>query len=80
MLVGLFVGGLVDGQRLLAIGVGAAALFIGVAMLAARRSVPPLAAVLGWPADARRGGRRRHGSRAPTRCATPAAPPRRRPR
>ena len=44
----------VDGQRLLSIGVGAAALFIGVAMLAPTL-VPPLARVLGWPA-ARLGG------------------------
>ena len=49
MLVGLFVGGLSTGTRLLAIGVGAAALFVGVAMLA-KTLVPPLASVLGWPA------------------------------
>jgi putative ABC transport system permease protein len=49
MLVGLFVGGLSTTQRLLAIGVGAAAVFLGVAMLA-KTLVPPLARVLGWPA------------------------------
>ena len=49
MLVGLFVGSLSSTQRLLAIGVGAAALFVGVAMLA-KTLVPPLASVLGWPA------------------------------
>ena len=54
MLVGLFVGGLSTTQRLLALGVGAAAVFIGVAMLA-KTLVPPLARVLGWPAT-RMGG------------------------
>jgi putative ABC transport system permease protein len=49
MLIGLFVGGLSTTQRLLAIGLGAAAVFIGVAMLA-KTLVPPLARVLGWPA------------------------------
>ncbi len=49
MLVGLFVGGLSTTNRLLAIGVGAAAVFLGVAMLA-KTLVPPLARVLGWPA------------------------------
>ena len=54
MLVGLFVSGLSTGQRLLAIGIGAAALFVGVAMLGPKL-VPPLVRVLGWPA-ARFGG------------------------
>jgi len=54
MLVGLFVGGLSTTNRLLAIGVGAAAIFLGVAMLA-KTLVPPLARVLGWP-GARMGG------------------------
>jgi putative ABC transport system permease protein len=54
MLIGLFVGGLSTTQRLLAIGVGAGAVFLGVAMLA-KTLVPPLARVLGWPA-ARLGG------------------------
>jgi putative ABC transport system permease protein len=49
MLVGLFIAGLSTTQRLLAIGVGAAAVFLGVAMLA-KTLVPPLARVLGWPA------------------------------
>jgi putative ABC transport system permease protein len=49
MLIGLFVGGLSTTQRLLAIGVGAAAVFLGVAMLA-KTLVPPLGRVLGWPA------------------------------
>jgi putative ABC transport system permease protein len=49
MLVGLFVGGVSTTHRLIAIGVGAAAVFLGVAMLA-KTLVPPLAAVLGLPA------------------------------
>jgi putative ABC transport system permease protein len=49
MLVGLFVHGLSTTNRLLAIGIGAAAVFLGVAMLA-KTLVPPLAAVLGLPA------------------------------
>ena len=49
MLVGLFVGGLTTKERLLAVGIGAVGLFIGVAMLAPTL-VPPLARVLGWPA------------------------------
>ncbi|HKT43465.1 MAG TPA: FtsX-like permease family protein [Gaiellaceae bacterium] len=49
MLVGLFVGGLTTKDRLIAIGVGAAAVFLGVAMLA-KTLVPPLARVLGSPA------------------------------
>jgi putative ABC transport system permease protein len=49
MVVGLFVGGLSTAQRLLALGVGAAAVFLGVAMLA-KTLVPPLARALGQPA------------------------------
>ncbi len=49
MLVGLFVGSLSTAQRLLAIGIGTACLFVGVAMLA-KVLVPPLASALGWPA------------------------------
>jgi len=49
MLIGLFVGGISTTERLLAIGIGAAAVFVGVAMLA-KTLVPPLARVLGWPA------------------------------
>jgi putative ABC transport system permease protein len=49
MVLGLTLGGLSTTNRLLAIGVGAAAVFLGVAMLA-KILVPPLASVLGWPA------------------------------
>jgi len=49
MLVALFVGGLSTTDRLLGLGIGAAAVFVGVAMLA-KTLVPPLARVLGWPA------------------------------
>jgi putative ABC transport system permease protein len=48
MLVGLFAGGLATKWRLISIGIGAAALFVGVAMLAPTL-VPPLASVLGRP-------------------------------
>jgi len=54
MLVGLLVSGLSVGLRLLALGVGAIALFIGFSMLAPKL-VPPLVRVLGWPAS-RMGG------------------------
>ena len=76
MLIGLFVGGLSTGSRLLAIGVGAAALFVGVAMLA-KVLVPPLASVLGWPATRIGGaaGRLARGNamRNPTRTASTAS-------
>ena len=76
MLVGLFAGGLSSGQRLLAIGVGAGAFFLAVALLA-RRLVPPLAAVLGWPSTRIAGvaGRlaRANSERNPTRTASTAA-------
>ncbi|HEY2073212.1 MAG TPA: FtsX-like permease family protein, partial [Gaiellaceae bacterium] len=49
MLIGLFVGGISTTERLIAIGVGAAAVFLGVALLT-KVLVPPLARVLGWPA------------------------------
>ena len=49
MLVGLFVGGLSTGQRLLAIGIGAAGA-VHRRGDAGPTLVPPLAAVLGWPA------------------------------
>jgi putative ABC transport system permease protein len=49
MLIGLFISGISTTDRLLAIGIGAAATFVGVAMLA-KTLVPPLARVLGWPA------------------------------
>jgi len=50
MLIGLLVSGLSVGVRLLALGVGAIALFIGFSMLAPKL-VPPLVRVLGWPAS-----------------------------
>jgi putative ABC transport system permease protein len=76
MLCGLFVGGLSTTQRLLALGVGAAAVFIGVAMIA-KILVPPLASVLGWPAT-RIGGTagklaRGNAMRNPTRTASTAS-------
>ena len=76
MLIGLFVGSLSTTQRLLAIGVGAAAMFVGVAMLA-KTLVPPLAAVLGWPAT-RIGGvagrlARANAMRNPARTASTAS-------
>jgi putative ABC transport system permease protein len=76
MLIGLFVSGLSTGVRLLAIGVGAAALFVGVSMFAPKL-VPPLARVLGWPA-ARFGGAagslaRRNAIRDPSRTASTAS-------
>ena len=49
MLVGLFVGGLSTTTRLLSLGVGAAAIFLGLAMLT-KTLVPPLARFLGGPA------------------------------
>jgi putative ABC transport system permease protein len=49
MLFGLFVGGLSTKVRLLSLGVGALAVFVGVAMLAPTL-VPPIARFLGWPA------------------------------
>jgi len=49
MLIGLLVSSLSTGLRLLAVGVGAIALFIGFSMLAPKL-VPPLVKVLGWPA------------------------------
>jgi putative ABC transport system permease protein len=76
VLVGLFVGGLSTAARLLFVGVGAVALFIGVAMLAPRL-VPPLARVLGWPAT-RIGGAagrlaRSNSMRNPARTASTAS-------
>ena len=49
LLVGLLGGGMSTGARLLFVGIGAVALFIGFSMLAPRL-VPPLVDVLGWPA------------------------------
>ncbi len=76
MLVGLFVGSLSTGQRLLAIGIGTAASFVGVAMLA-KTLVPPLASVIGWPATKLGGtaGRLARGNamRNPARTASTAS-------
>jgi putative ABC transport system permease protein len=47
--LGVAIGGLSTGQRLLLVAAGALALFFGVAMLAPKL-VPPLARGLGWPA------------------------------
>jgi putative ABC transport system permease protein len=76
MLVGLFVGSVSTTDRLLAIGIGALALFIGVAMLAPKL-VPPLAQVLGWPST-RIGGAagtlaRANSIRNPSRTASAAS-------
>jgi putative ABC transport system permease protein len=48
LVYGIFGGGLTTATRLSALGVGTLILFIGVAMNA-KRTVRPLAAVLGWP-------------------------------
>jgi len=76
MLVGLFVNALSTTQRLLAVGVGAAAIFLGVALLA-KILVPPLAGVLGWPATKIGGAAgalaRGNAMRNPSRTAAAAA-------
>jgi len=76
MLVGLFAGGLATKWRLISLGVGAAALFVGVAILAPTL-IPPLARVLGWPGVRFGGapGRLARGNvmRNPARTATTAA-------
>ncbi|MBV9335134.1 MAG: ABC transporter permease [Solirubrobacterales bacterium] len=76
MLVGLLVSGLSTGLRLLAVGVGAVALFIGVSMVAPKL-VPALVRVLGWPAS-RIGGSagqlaQGNSSRNPARTASTAS-------
>jgi putative ABC transport system permease protein len=76
MLVGLFVGGLSTKLRLLSLGIGALAVFVGVAMLAPTL-VPPIARFLGWPA-ARWGGAagrlaRGNSIRNPSRTASTAS-------
>jgi putative ABC transport system permease protein len=76
MLVGLFVNSIGTKDRLIAIGIGAVALFIGVAMLA-KTLVPPLALTLGWPA-VRLGGAagslaRGNATRNPARTASTAS-------
>jgi putative ABC transport system permease protein len=76
MLVGLFASSLDTTWRLLAIGLGAAMLFVGVALLAPTL-VPPFARVLAWPARRVGGsaGRLASGNvvRNPARTATTAA-------
>jgi putative ABC transport system permease protein len=76
MLIGLFLGGLSTTQRLLALGLGAAGLFVGVAMLA-KLLVPPLASALGWPATKIGGAAgklaRGNAMRNPTRTASTAS-------
>jgi putative ABC transport system permease protein len=74
--VGLFVSGLETPVLLLLLGVGAIALFLGVALLASRL-VKPLAAIVGWPA-LRLGGMagelaRENSIRNPGRTASTAA-------
>ena len=76
MLVGLLVGSLSTGPRLLAIGLGAVGLFLGVSMLAPLL-VPPVTRVLGWPATRFAGAAgalaRGNSSRNPTRTASTAS-------
>ena len=76
VLLALFVGGLSTGTRLLGLGIGALALFLGVAMLAPRL-VPPIARVIGWPAEEFGGAAgklaRGNSSRNPTRTASTAS-------
>jgi putative ABC transport system permease protein len=76
LLVGLLISGLSTTQRLLAVGIGAMALFLGVAMLAPKL-VPPLARVLGWPASRLGGGAgalaRANSMRNPARTASTAS-------
>jgi putative ABC transport system permease protein len=76
MLVGLLVSSLSTSARLLAVGIGALALFIGTAMLAPRM-VPPLVEVLGWPATRIGGGpgrlARANSMRNPARTAATAS-------
>ncbi len=76
MLIGLFAGGISTKLRLLSLGVGALAVFIGVAMLAPTL-VPPIARVLGTPAN-RLGGAagmlaRGNSIRNPSRTASTAS-------
>jgi putative ABC transport system permease protein len=75
MIVGALVS-LSTGTRLLAIGLGAVLLFVGVSMLAPRL-VPPLVRVLGWPAQrfgAAAGSlARANSSRNPARTASTAS-------
>jgi len=76
LLVGLFASGLSTGLRLLFVGLGALALFIGISILAPRL-VPPLTRVLGWPATRFDGAAgklaRSNASRNPARTASTAS-------
>jgi putative ABC transport system permease protein len=76
MLIGLLASGLSTGLRLLAIGIGAAVLFLGVSMLAPKL-VPPLVRVLGWPATKLGGAAgtlaRANAARNPARTASTAS-------
>jgi putative ABC transport system permease protein len=76
LLVGLFASGLSTGLRLLFVGLGALALFIGISILAPRL-VPPLTRVLGWPAARFDGAAgklaRSNSSRNPARTASTAS-------
>jgi putative ABC transport system permease protein len=76
MLVGLLVSSLSTAPRLLAIGVGALALFLGMAMLAPTL-VPGLVRVLGWPATKLGGSAgslaRSNAARNPARTASTAS-------
>ncbi len=76
MLVGLLVSSLSTAPRLLAIGLGAVGVFLGVSMLAPLL-VPPVTRVLGWPASRFAGAAgalaRGNSSRNPTRTASTAS-------
>jgi putative ABC transport system permease protein len=76
LLVGLFASGLSTGLRLLFVGLGALALFLGISILAPRL-VPPLTRVLGWPASRFDGAAgklaRSNSSRNPARTASTAS-------
>jgi putative ABC transport system permease protein len=76
LVYGIFGGGLTTANRLMALGFGTLILFVGVAMNA-KRTVRPLAAVLGWPGT-RIGGTagtlaRENAMRNPSRTASTAS-------
>jgi putative ABC transport system permease protein len=76
LVYGMFAGGVSVSGRLASIGVGTLVLFLGVSM-SASRFVPPLASVVGWPAERIAGaaGRlaRENAMRHPGRTAATAA-------